>query len=394
MNLKQKTISFLRWSEKYTQTDMIYVAKGGFWMTVEKVFLYLFSLATMTAFARWSLKEVYGAYQYIVSITAILAIFTLPGMNNALVRVIAQGYDKTILNGAKEKIKWGLIATIICSSIAAWYIIHQNFSLGISFLIAGLFLPFNRTFQLFQSFWRGKKRFDVRAKHLILFTFLKILFLIPVIYLTNNLIVIILAYFLSQTFFGAVFFYLAVKKAEKKGKEKETISFGRHLSLIEALGTFANQIEKTIIWQSMGPTSVAIYSLAKDPTFQIKQVTPISALALPKLSEKNIEDIKDGLLKKFYKLFLILFPAYPESIIYAQVLALDVIFYPFSLLKTSLVAKGKTKELYILQIVPPVLKIGLFLVLIPFYGIWGIIASILINEILSSGLIFYFFKKI
>jgi hypothetical protein len=35
--LKYKAYTFLRWSERHTKTDMIYLTKGGFWLTLAQV---------------------------------------------------------------------------------------------------------------------------------------------------------------------------------------------------------------------------------------------------------------------------------------------------------------------------------------------------------------------
>ncbi len=391
---------------------MVYLTKGGFWWIFGRVCLSLISLATMTAFAHWLPKETFGAYRYILSMIAILSIFALPGMDTALIRAVSRGYERMIFLCAKTKFKWALIGTGVCFFISAWYLFHQNFTLGISFLITAFFLPLITTFNLFLPFWQGKKRFDIQAKYLILLNFSAALVLIPVIFLTDNLILIILAYFASRTFLGTILFKLTIKKAENRAEEKETISFGKHLTLMNTAGLFAGQIDKIIIWQFLGPIPVAIYSFAQMPILRIHELIPIGPLALSKLSEKNIKEIKKGLLKKFSKLFLfsipfalfcvlfapylykILFPAYLESIPYFQVLALTLILAPFGLLGTSLVTEMRKKELYILSFITPALQIILFLALIPFYGIWGIIAASLIVEVFNAGLVFYFFKKI
>ena len=412
MTIRDKIIGILRRSQKFTGTDMVYVAKGGFWWIFGRLCVFLISLATMTAFAHWLPKEVYGGYRYILSIVTILSIFALPGMDTALIRAVARGFERMLFLCTKTKFKWALIGSGISLGISGWYFFHQNFILGISFLIAAVFLPFITTFNIFLAFWQGKKKFDVQSKYLILMNLLAALVLIPVIFLTNNLILIIFAFFLSQTFFKAIFFGLTVKEAKRKETEKETLSYGKHLTLMQSVAIFGNQIDKVIIWQFLGPVSVAIYSFAQLPILRLQDLIPIFPLALPKLSEKDIKKIKGALLKKFFKIFLvsvplgaflilispliykILFPQYLESIPYFRVLSLTLILAPFSLLGASLVAEMKKRELYIIQFAPPFLQIILFLALIPFYQIWGIIFAILISHIFGSSLIFYFFKKI
>ncbi|MDI6591331.1 MAG: oligosaccharide flippase family protein [Patescibacteria group bacterium] len=398
--------------EKYIEIDMVYVAKGGFWWLLGRICIFLITLGTMAAFANLVSKETYGAYRYILSVMGILAIFTLPGMDTALIRAVAKGYEKMIFPCAKSKFFWALIGSGICFIISIWYFFYQNFPLGISFLIAGIFLPFYNTFSLFLYFWQGKKRFDIQSQYLILYYLLITLVLIPVIFLTDNLILIVFVYFLAQTLFGAIFFKLTLRKISNQNEEKETVSFGKHLTLMGSAVLLGEGIDKIIIWHFLGSVAVAIYSFAQIPILRIRELIPIFPLALPKLSEKNLKEIKKGIFEKFLKLFFfsipfalffilispylykILFPAYSESIPYFQVLSLILILAPFSLLGTSLVAEMKKKELYIIQFATPFLQIILFLVLIPFYGIWGAIFAILISQIFNGGLVLYFFKKI
>jgi len=262
------------------------------------------------------------------------------------------------------------------------------------------------------GFWQGKKNFDIRAKSLMVINTLEAATFIPVLFFTNNIIIIFIAYFISRAIFRSLFFRFTLNKIKNQEIDKETLPFGKHLTLMQAIGLFAQQIDKIIIWQFLGPIPVAIYSFAQVPLQKIQGLIPISPLALPKLSEKSIKEIKKGIFKKFLKLFLvsipltafliliapliykILFPQYIESIPYFQVLALTLVFLPFSLLSTSFVAEMRKKELYITSVISPILKIILFLILIPFYGIWGIIFAILITQVCSSALTLYFFKKI
>ena len=412
MKLRQKIINFLRWSQKYTQTDMVYVAKGGFWWIFGNVCVLIISFGTMVVFSRWMPKKIFGTFQYVLSTMAILGIFALPGMQTALIRAIAKGKEGMLSLCAKEKFKWSLIGVAGALAISVWYFLHQNFILGGSFLIASFLFPIPRISNLSFIFWQGKKRFDIQAKYSIIINFLEALVFIPVLFFTNNLILIILAYLVSRSLFRSIFLKFTLKRAENQEKDKETLSFGKHLTLMQSIALFGNQIDKIVIWQFLGPVSVAIYSFARLPIQRIQGLTPIGPLALPKLSQKNVREIKKGVFKKFSKLFLfsiplallfyliapsfykILFPSYVASIPYFRVLSLTLILLPFGLLSTALVAEMKTKELYTIQFAAPVIRILLFLILAPLYGIWGIVAAILATQFLNSGLVLYFFKKI
>jgi len=412
MRLKKKVIKFLRWSEKYTKTDMVYLAKGSFWITTGKFLTSFFAMLTMIAFARWVPQKTYGTYQYVLSTVGILSIFTLPGMNSALKRAVAKGKEKMLSLCAKARLKWGFAATVIGLGISGWYFFQGNSQLALSFLIAALFLPFTRIFNSFDPFWQGRKRFDIENKYKVVINFLEALFLIPIIFFTDYLIFILLGYFISRTIFRAYFFKITLNKTKGQEKDEETIPYGKHLTLMSTATTIGEKIDKIIMWQFLGPAAIAIYSFAQLPISRIGGLISVTNLAFPKLAERDVKKIKKGILKKFLKFFLvtipfalfvvliapyiykILFPQYLDSVPFFRLLALDIVLIPFALLDTSLVTEMKKKELYITRFITPTLKTLLFLVLIPMFGIWGVVTAYLGSRVINSFLVLYFFLKI
>ena len=409
---KNKLKSFLIWSQKYTGTDMIYVARSSFWYFFGKFFYFLTSLAVMVAVANWLSKETYGAYRYVLSAASLLGIFALPGLNQALVRAVAKGKERMYKVVGKTKIKWSLLGTLACLVIAGWYFVNQNFQLGIAFSVAGLFFPLRYTFTIYENFWQGKEKFDVQNKFITVAQVLMTVGFIPFIFFTDKLVWILFGFFITRAIGHGIFYFITYRKASDKNGDNETISFGKHLTVMGALNTIANQIDKLIIWQFLGPIAVATLSFAQQPLSKIEGLIPISSISLPRLSKKNIKETKHSLLKKFYKLLLIfipgiiliilvipyiykfLFPAYTDSVPYFRVLCIGLIFAPFTLLSTSLLASMKKRELYIIRTISPIFKIILFLVLIPFHGIWGVVYAFLAEKVLKNSLILYFFKKI
>lgn len=413
MNLKKIIYNFLIWSERYTKTDMIYLAKGGFWLTLGRIVFSISGFLLTIAFANLLSKETYGTYQYVLSVASILAIPTLSGMDTAMVRAIAQGYEGSLIPALKTQIRWGVLGGIASLGVAGYYFLNNN-TLAVSFLIIAVFVPLMNPFSVYQSFWNGKKRFDIQAKYNIIIRVLAVSALIITVLLTKNLIFIFGVYFASYTFLYFIFLKITIRKISPAGKQDpQAISYGKHLSLINIIGAIASQLDKILLWHFLGAEALAIYFFAITPVQQIKNAFKgLHPLALPKFSQNYKKNPKAILLKKIgkflpimifvviiyiisipyiYKIFL---PQYLGSIPYSRLFAITLLFTPQILFITFLTAQKKTKELYIYQFSVCVTQIVLLLVLLPMYGIWGAIIALVATQVLNLGLYVYLFKKI
>jgi O-antigen/teichoic acid export membrane protein len=397
---------------KYLKTDMKYLLEGGFWLTLGRAGAVITSFLTMMAFSHWVPKEVFGAYQYVLSIVTITGVFTLPGMSNALIRAIAKGKEGMLKLTVKTQVKWSLIGVLGSLAVSGWYFIHQNFLLGKAFLVASFLFPVPKISNRAFDFWKGRKDFKTEAKYSILIKFAEGFLFIPVLFLTDNLVLIIFSYLFTRSFFNFLFLLKTLKEVKNNEKDKITIPLGKHLTLIQVISLIASNLDKVIIWQFLGPIEAASYYFAQTAISKIRPLTGMGYLALPKLSQRNIKKIKKGLLQKFFKSFLffipftsavillmpfgfkLFFPQYSRAIPYTQILFLSILLQPINLIKVAFTANNKTKEIYTYNISGNILRIVLFIVLIPLFGIWGAIISILLSEIINSCIVLYLFQKI
>lgn len=414
MNIREKFQKILIWSQKYTQTDMIYLAKGGFWLVSEQIIVIIFSFLLAWVLANFLPRETYGSYRYILSFVGILAIFTLPGMNTAIVQASARGYEGSLIPALKTKIRFGMITSLLSFGIAIYYFLHKNSILAISFLIAALFVPLMASFGIFTGYLKGKELFNVLFKYTAIIQLIYTGCLITVLFLTNNLLLVILTYFVSQTILYFIFMKKTIKNfPQNQKKDPHTLSFGKHLTLMQAVNLIASQLDKLLLWHFLGPVQLAIYSFAILVPQKINGLLSgvIRPLSLPRLSKRNPEDLKNVLPKKAFKLFLILlplfgaylilapflykifFPKYLDSAFYSQIFAFSFLLIPGWLFRISLTAQMKTRELYVSGVFFPIVKIIALTVLIPLYGLIGAITAILIGEICLTSLLVFLFKR-
>ena len=133
--LRNKVYKGLRASEKYTQTDMVYLAKGGFWLNSAQVLTALSSFLLALLFARLIPKEVYGNYKYILSLAGIAATFSLTGISAGILQAVARGYTGTFIQATKVLVKWNSLIFVFSLIGALYYFSNGNSTLGYGFII-------------------------------------------------------------------------------------------------------------------------------------------------------------------------------------------------------------------------------------------------------------------
>lgn len=414
-NLRNKTYQFLRYTQKYTGTDNVYLLHGGFWLTLGQVISSLSAFLLAIAFAHFLPKETYGTYRYVISVGGILAVTSLPGMTQAVIRAVAQGNEGSFMDAFRAKLKWGLLAAPISIAFAGYYFINQESILGFSFLLAALFLPIMDTFGHYHSLLHGKKLFGASTKYFSLTQIIAAAALAATVLLTDNIVAILIAYFAGSTIPRLVFFLIILKKfpANQK-KDSRTVTFGKHLSLINLFGIGAANIDKILIFHYLGAIEVAIYAFAIAVPDQMRMLLKIlSKLALPKFSQRATGEIKSTVFRKILLVTLIMvpvvalyflaapyvykfvFPQYVESVNFSRAYALILLLGAGGLPSAALKSQMAIKKNYILDIFAGASQtLIMFLFILFGYGIWGIIAGRLLVRFLTLALSLVLVKKL
>jgi O-antigen/teichoic acid export membrane protein len=407
---------FLVWTQKYTKTDMVYLAKGGSWLLVGQFFASSSALILSVIFANYLPKETYGTYKFVLSICSILAIPTLSGMNLAVSQSVAQNKDGIFTKALRARLTWGILGGLGSVLLSAYYLYNNQIELAIAFLVVAVFIPLSDSFSLYDSFLGGKKDFKTSTRYNIISQIIATVVLLLTVLLTKNLYLLLLAYFVSWTILRVVFLKLTLKKYKLNDiDDPQSFSYGKHLSLMGIIGMIASQIDKILIYHYIGPTELAIYSFAIAIPEQIRGVYKISyGLAIPKLSQHNdYSNLKSSLVEKtktltfisiiivalylvasplIYKIF---FPKYLASIPYSQLFIFGLLIIP-SIDLTGLyfnITKD-VKTLYKINNYSNILGIIYSLVFISLFGVLGAIIKTLVywasNALINS---YYFSRK-
>lgn len=399
--------------EAYVKTDMRYLLKGGFWISANQVIASLRAFILSIAFANFIPRETYGQYKYVLAIFAVLSIFTLPGIRVAVTRAVARGCEGVMYLALKNKIKISMFASALSILVATFFFYQNNHVLGYSLIIVAIFIPFVDSFNLYINFLQGRKKFEAMTKYQLITETVAAISLFLILLLTNNLLLILLAFFLPYTVIRYVLWkYTSRKFNYNNNQDNGALAYAKHLSGINALATLAAQFDKILLMNFLGSAPLAQFSMASAVPAQIQsQVKILNTLALPKFSEKDSVQIKNSLFLKIIKgmallipiiilyiicapyLFQILFPNYMDAVLYSQLFSVTIVFAPQRLFLTYFQAFEKKRELYVVNIISPIIRIIIFFILIPFYGIIGAILALIIEQIMNFCILGYLFRK-
>src|ERR1700704_3590941 len=157
--LQERLNRVLRWSERYTKTDMVYLFTTGVWGNLGSLSISFFSFVLYVAFAHFLSKETYGTYQYLLSLAAIVGTFTLAGMNTAVTQAIARGYEGGFVKAMHLQMRWNLLPMFGTWAFSVYYFVHGNSTIGFGLLFIGLVTPLINTLNTGSAILGGKKDF-------------------------------------------------------------------------------------------------------------------------------------------------------------------------------------------------------------------------------------------
>lgn len=399
---KKKINDFLTKLQESTGIDMHYVARGGGWTFFSFVINSFLSLITAIIFANLIPKETYGIYKYLIALIGSIGFLTLTGMNTAVTQAVSKGYDGILELAVKIQLKWNLLFTVAAAGIGLYYLIKGNLIFAYSIFILSVFSPLNAAFNTYGAFLTGKKEFKKINLYGIATTAFSVGLMTAVLVLTKNIITLIAAYSLA-TFLPRIIFYKRTSKIFQpkeipEEEKKKLISYSGHLSLVNVFSVISKYIDKIAVFQFLGPAPLAVYSFALVMPERIEGIFKnAQAILIPKMTQKEIKDIKKVFYKRVWQglaigalissvyilfasvIFRLFFPKYLESIIYSQILSLALIILVPANYMTSIFRSHKMmKIIYLGSAFPHLAKIILFLTLGKIFGIWGMVWATLL----------------
>jgi O-antigen/teichoic acid export membrane protein len=408
----------LRQSEKYTKTDMVYLASGGFWSLVGQVVSSITVLGVSVLLARYLTQDGYGQYKYVLSLVALLSTLSLSGLTGSVLQSTARGFDGALPDGFKINLRWSILMFVGALAIGGYYLLHGNFLLGVGMLVGGCTAPFIAGAGLYSVFLAAKKDFARQTIYMIFgVMLLPSAALIAAAVLTRDPLVVVLAYFISNAL-GALYFYyrtLAVYRAERGQRDPGMLTYTKHLSFMGILGGLASNLDQILLFQFVGPAQLAIYNFATGIPDQLKgPLKNLDSMLQARFANHLSGPIRDNMRNKSLLLlgfgivcaavyiplapyiFKILFPRYMEAVPYSQVYVLYLLTLPFIPSASYLAAKRLIKEQYIGSILNHTFKICFTFIGVAMWGLWGLIGAVIASRFaggLASYVLYYIASK-
>lgn len=399
--------------QRYTKTDMTYLTKGGFWVSMSYFIQVGTGVLSTIALANLLPKETLGTYQFILAIAAILSVLTLSGLGTAITRAVAQGHDGMLRSGVRTKFKWSIGIVVASGATALYYYVAGNNMFALAFLIVGACAPFIESFKLYVNFLHGKEAFKDNT---LLGAWRKPLPLLATVltaYFSNDILLLVFVYFFSNTIsFTAVYYSVINKYKPPLQHNGETVAYSKHLTVFRIISRVANNADKILIWHFLGSAMVANFAIAQFATrYSGGILDSLSALVLPKLAKRDLAILQQTLPRKVFLftclmfvgalaytllvpyLFKYIFPDYLDSVGLAQLLAVTFLFLPRSVYGKALTAHKQLRSQYTLAIVLPCIKIALLTILLPIFDIWGAVYALILSDAVGAITLYTFFKR-
>lgn len=386
--------------------DLKYFASGGFWKTIGTVITNILAALLMIAFANFLPKETYGLYRYILSLVGILTVFSLTGMNISVAQATAAGNEGALKASVKYQLKWNFIMMLASWALATYYLWQQNAEISVALFILGFITPFTYTFNTYGAYLEGKKDFKRKNIFLIWSSIIYVAGMLPVIYFGKSIPWLIAAYAITS-FLPNLFFYIKTLKIYNppENKSSDAIAYGKHLTYLNFVNPILGQADNIILGHFWGVDQLAVYFLARVIPDKIGPfVKQIIGVGMPKLAQKNLEDIKKVFWKRIFQaaglgailaagyillspiVFKYMLPKYLESIFYSQLLALTFIFIaPIGYVSAVFTSQKMTLPIVLSSISSNIIKIVLYVIL----GIWGGIMGLILAQIIYYVIVFF-----
>lgn len=348
-------------------------------------------------------QEHYGEYHMILSVSGVLTMFALRGLNNSIMQSIARGYKGTYRAAVPIAFKSSIIGSLALLIVAGWYMYDGNEMLSFGFIIAGLLFSF--TEGLIQ--WKGVKTGREDFKSLVkLDGFSSILMhtgmITSILLYPDSFLLPLCVLFAVPALFNLFLTYQKMKEISvDEPSEEGNIKYGIQTTFFEGFNILAKHIDKLLLFFFLSPVSLAIFVAADRISELMRNTTQdVSAVLAPRFAKhKEYSPELDRILKLFSLVMAVgilifsftLLPwlitflfgdKYVTSVQYSQALMCSVAIGNLAILRFRFIrSRLDTKSFRNIIVTTSIFRIVCSLVFIPLWGLSGAVLSVFLYRL-------------
>lgn len=384
--------------------DILYLAKNGAITLAGQVIAIICGFALNIAFANKLDKSILGQYQYLIAIIGFLTVITMPGMNTALIRGAAKNLNGIYFNVVNKIFRFAWIVALVVFIYSGIILFKGDYWLGFAILILGLLFPFYSVSGSWRAYVSGKE--DFKTLNLIgsLSLIIQITVQLLIVYFWPNYFYLFLAYVLTALAINGPISFRLYHQTKTQSVDLNDIKYASQLSVALIFSMATGYVDKLVVGNFLGFDNLAVFSIAVLVPEQAKQMySSLLLIHYPKFFKiKSVSTAKRQLLRLLAVLTIIttglillyvfispwifkyIFPYYQEVLPVSQVLMGTVIFTPLALLELFLRSERNTGDVFTYNIIGNILTIIASFVLIPIFGLWGVVISRYFSLIVSN----------
>lgn len=389
-------------AKRITQLDLHYFLKSSSFALFQQIIGVTCGLAVSYLFGHFVSKEIFGEYNLVLSFFGLLTFLGLPDIDTPLIRSVSQGFDGSLKETVRLRLKLSRLGLPILLGLSVFYSFTHRLSVAVALLIGALLFPFINTYTGYPAFLTAKRKFLLLSTIGILSSLFFLISIAIGVFVMPTTSGLTLMYLIAIIIPALVAYIICNRFLLTNDRIDSNLApYGTFLTLLSILPWISGNLGNIILGTFIGPESLAIFAVASRFLTAVQKnfvvfYKPVTAKLAAQSSYEHLQSVKLHALKLLFiglffsallwisLPFLITFfftQKYSDAIIYGRWLSLALIPMPITWVLTDIVIYQKRKKAQVIKsTVPNVIKIILYLIIIPVWKIEGLVFITLLDR--------------
>ncbi len=372
--------------------DVRFYGRSASWLTIAQASAVVRGIATTFLMARWLAPETLGQFRYVLAIFGLAGIFSMSGMNYAIIRGVSKGDTAVVRPALKRILLIAPFGALLLLLAAGERYLHGEAGVALGLVMAAIaYAPYN-VVGTYGQILTGQQKIRELSIVAILNNLIFAVAFFTVLVGHRGLLAITIAYFGFDILLRGSLTIRELLRMKVAGSATAHLSLGNNMSAISVMQTIGWQLNQILVQRFFGYASLASFSVATVIPEQIKQTfNNLSGIFLQRLSRHERTEARLQATRRHYwisfwiALGIVLsyaavapiilpwfFPAYPDSVLPSIVYAIGLIGLTGTVGVNFLQSHNEEmKPLWTYYVINTVLQFTTSFALVPFFGAWG-----------------------